>query len=708
MLALSRQLDGLKDTQAVIENLSRSYDRPSIKRIMETMLMYGVIGDSRFLAQHLIGYSENPSPYYNDLSPQAINNLIIQSQKKSKPVNQKHSSINFEIKPTFLTKIISKRKSCRTFSENNIPHSDLFEMLWACYGMTPGQLIIADSKSIARRTVPSAGALYPLEISLALFRDSDNIPAGIYKVSYPNAYCVSLIKCKTNVDKLYDAFIDPIPLLSAQGAIVISGSYNFCSKKYANRSLLYVTVEAGHCAQNVYLIASQKRIGICETGGFIEERIKNSIDLSNDMVPITSLIFGYPSLPNKFDQNIVIQWSNNNSSVFKTEFTTVFAKPENKRSEWACGRSFSRKEALVKAISEAIEWNAFENVDKMNYRRYDPYSNKFILPTVIAKYHPDQYSSNNFPFTPFLTTSKYEWVKVKDLVSEDPKFVLSDFIFYPHNPKHKKYSQANSSGTSIHLTFDKAVNHALHELIERDSFMILWLNRLILPAFKEKSLPTNILKRIETLKKASYSIVIKNATLDLAPVVLIVARSKKVPSVFCAAASSFDLGEALERSLLEIEAGVSSFLQARESNISRPKILRPFDVKNTEDHSRLYQNIEYIKKSDFLFYSSSYEEFSFMRRQYLKKASHSLNEFVSLITKEPIYFYEPSVKETYSGLHNNHVTLRVLAPGLIPMSFGYELEPCGLDRIYSVPVNLKLIKDKISYKKLNRFPHPFN
>jgi hypothetical protein len=50
---------------------------------------------------------------------------------------------------------------------------------------------------------------------------------------------------------------------------------------------------------------------------------------------------------------------------------------------------------------------------------------------------------------------------------------------------------------------------------------------------------------------------------------------------------------------------------------------------------------------------------------------------------------------------------KVFIPGTIPMSFGYGLEPCGLERIYTLPVHLGFRTCSLEYSELERFPHPY-
>lgn len=52
-------------------------------------------------------------------------------------------------------------------------------------------------------------------------------------------------------------------------------------------------------------------------------------------------------------------------------------------------------------------------------------------------------------------------------------------------------------------------------------------------------------------------------------------------------------------------------------------------------------------------------------------------------------------------------TVKVFIPGIVPISFGYGVEPLGMKRIYDLPVKLGLLDRPKSYRQLEKFPHPY-
>jgi SagB-type dehydrogenase family enzyme len=63
------------------------------------------------------------------------------------------------------------RRSVREHRDEPLPLIHVAQLLWAAQGVTSSE---------GRRTVPSAGALYPLEVLLVAGRVGD-LPSGIYR-----------------------------------------------------------------------------------------------------------------------------------------------------------------------------------------------------------------------------------------------------------------------------------------------------------------------------------------------------------------------------------------------------------------------------------------------------------------------------------------------------------------------------------------------
>mgnify|MGYP003350526552 CR=1 FL=1 len=181
----------------------------------------------------------------------------------------------------------SDLKSIRNFSGEIIGIQTVIDLLWSAYG----ECLTIDGKQ--HRSVPSAGALYPLMIHVGLFTKTDDLEIGVYKVLYDQTGSVGLRLVSTDMLRFARAFLNPAGIQKGiQGVIAISGSFALSNQKYGNRSMLYVPLEAGHSAQNVLLEATHQGVATLEIGGFVDELIARAIDLPEDYHPLTLIAFG--------------------------------------------------------------------------------------------------------------------------------------------------------------------------------------------------------------------------------------------------------------------------------------------------------------------------------------------------------------------------------------------------------------------------------
>src|SRR3989344_2054537 len=84
-------------------------------------------------------------------------------------------------------------------------------------------------------------------------------------------------------------FIKNAPLAIVHTAVLSRGEV-----KYGANAYRFALLEAGHMAQNIYLISTALGIGCCASGGTIADTITEALDLSDAEIPIYSLALGHP------------------------------------------------------------------------------------------------------------------------------------------------------------------------------------------------------------------------------------------------------------------------------------------------------------------------------------------------------------------------------------------------------------------------------
>jgi SagB-type dehydrogenase family enzyme len=73
---------------------------------------------------------------------------------------------------------------------------------------------------------------------------------------------------------------------SAPVTIAISGVFERSRRKYGERGVRYVFMEAGHAAQNIHLQAVSLDLGTVVVGAFHDDQVKSVLGLHHDEGPL--------------------------------------------------------------------------------------------------------------------------------------------------------------------------------------------------------------------------------------------------------------------------------------------------------------------------------------------------------------------------------------------------------------------------------------
>ncbi len=139
-----------------------------------------------------------------------------------------------------LEETLRQRRSVREFGDRDVNIVELAQLLWAGQGIT-------DEKN-GKRTAPSAGAIYPME--LYVFNKH-----GVY-VYDPGEHQLANIEKEDRRKALSEAAFNQQWVQKAPVTIVIAGDLNKTAKRYGREDAIrFVYIEAGHIAQNLQLQA---------------------------------------------------------------------------------------------------------------------------------------------------------------------------------------------------------------------------------------------------------------------------------------------------------------------------------------------------------------------------------------------------------------------------------------------------------------------
>ncbi len=172
-----------------------------------------------------------------------------------------------------LDKVLRNRKSDRAFTKKKLTLCELSTLLYYSAGVKTGISIPWD---FSRRFYPSGGARYPLELYIVILNNAE-LEEGVY---HYNVRRHSLEKLKTGLflKSILEGLNMPW-LRSASAVMFITSVFGRNQIKYGDRGYRLIFAEAGHMAQNIYLMCSALGWGCCALGGYADDFINELLDV---------------------------------------------------------------------------------------------------------------------------------------------------------------------------------------------------------------------------------------------------------------------------------------------------------------------------------------------------------------------------------------------------------------------------------------------
>lgn len=172
-----------------------------------------------------------------------------------------------------LEETLKERKSTRSYLKSNLTIDEISQLLWAAQGI---------NRNDGRRTAPSAGALYPIELYV-LIGNVEGIKNGLY-LYVPSNHSLILKNNRNLIPKLSDAMQQFVSTGSV--VFIITGVYERTTKKYGERGIRYVHMDVGFAAQNIYLQAESLGLGTVFMGAFNDNLLTDILQLPQNHKPL--------------------------------------------------------------------------------------------------------------------------------------------------------------------------------------------------------------------------------------------------------------------------------------------------------------------------------------------------------------------------------------------------------------------------------------
>ena len=182
-----------------------------------------------------------------------------------------------------LERCIAQRRSVRSFGNQALTKDELGQLLWAAQGLTG---------SDGGRTVPSAGALYPLELYAAASNVA-SLPAGVYRYLADGRELARGV-AGLHSEALVAAAHGQDWIAAAPLCLCIAAVFERTTVKYGDRGRGFVYLEAGHAAENVMLQAVALGLATTMVGAFDDEKVGRVLGLEANITPLCLIPVGRP------------------------------------------------------------------------------------------------------------------------------------------------------------------------------------------------------------------------------------------------------------------------------------------------------------------------------------------------------------------------------------------------------------------------------
>ncbi|MGM0852453.1 MAG: TOMM precursor leader peptide-binding protein [Bacillota bacterium] len=407
------------------------------------------------------------------------------------------------------------------------------------------------------------------------------------------------------------------------------------------------------------------------------------------------------------------------------DFVSIFADvgvnlPLFSGDEGVAGRTHSFAASELTAILEGLERSCGLSPRGKRTVVYDSYRNlneQALNPLKVGVHAEKQYARLDFPFEKFHPDHPMKWVWGYSFLEERPMLIPELLAYYSLGCSGEGFVYETSNGCALGGSLEEAILYGIMEVVERDSFLMTWYAELPLPRLDPDSLNDKELRlmidRVRTV--GGYELHFYNSTMEHGiPSVVAIAKNRKQKglNLICAAGAHLDPVRAVKSTVHELAAMMLTLDEKFESN--KEEFVRMLHdsslVQKMDDHGMLYGLPQAEERLQFLLddhrpMRSFKEEFKEKQAQadLTEDLRDTLQKFRQL--NLDVIVVDQSTPETK---RNGLYCVKVLIPGMLPMTFGHHLtRVTGLERVLRVPMELGYVRQPLTPEQLNPYPHPF-
>jgi ribosomal protein S12 methylthiotransferase accessory factor len=391
-----------------------------------------------------------------------------------------------------------------------------------------------------------------------------------------------------------------------------------------------------------------------------------------------------------------------------------FADQDPRHKTGNSGKGITLEEAQTSALGEAVERysGARWDVGEIIYAQRGDLEGENLDPRRLVLYAANQYA--DLPYAPYTDEATMGWVQARSLVRESRVWVPALAVFMNYQPatEAERICPITSNGLAAGSTLLDAILKATCEVLERDAFMLTWLNRLPCRRIAVGDHPqADVVKMCEAYRRRQVEMQLYLLATDHPCYVFaalgVRGEGADGPAVLVGLGADLDPARAARQALLE----VAQTRPVMRQQMRRPETQRRIEelvadprlVTSLDDHALLYASARSSRAFDFMF-SSPQSPFTWQPRS-PESSFDKLQRLIGFFSGKgwDLIYYNltPSDMEEL-GIH----TARAIVPDFQPIDFGWKERRLGGKRLYEFPQQVGLIVRRVTQQEINPDPQP--
>jgi len=307
--------------------------------------------------------------------------------------------------------------------------------------------------------------------------------------------------------------------------------------------------------------------------------------------------------------------------------------------------------------------------------------------------------------------SIFSWEWVERIATKEKVLAPAQLAYWTYIPEERepRLRETNTNGAGGYFSREGAILSGLYELIQRDAFVIFWLNSISPPKVDPATVPS---EEFQELYQASirygFKVHCLNITSDIGiPVfaVVIEDETKNWPRLSIGMGCNIDPLKAVNRAFIEAWS-IYDWLRPLAPYFLKESYI-PFSDSNIgqSERCRLFANPLFYEKVSFLLKGPLY---SFGDSMSVVPAFISEKEEMNHLVKhiegfgEGYQVYAFEAKSSILSIVEYH-SVRVIVPKLVPLYLHEIHAPLGAKRLKEAPLRIGLHPAE----EFNPIPHPF-